>query len=110
MTPELEKYWKAVQERVCKVCIDSDPLGNGVCRISEASMCGVKEYFPKIVKIVLSVKSDKMDDYIIALRENVCKECRETPDGVCELRNSVECALDRYYPLIVQAIESVNIS
>lgn len=110
MTLELEKYWKAIQETVCKVCIDSDPFGNGVCRISEASMCGVKEYLPKIVKVVLSVKSNKMDDYITALRENVCRGCRETPDGVCDLRNSVECALDRYYPLIVQAIESVNIS
>ncbi len=108
MTPELEKYWQVVQNVVCRVCIDSDPFGNGVCRVSEDSMCAVKMYFPKIVNIVLSVKSDKMDDYIIALRENVCKECRETPDGVCELRNSVECALDRYYPLIVQAIESVN--
>lgn len=108
MTPKLEKYWRAVEQMVCKVCIDSDPLGNGVCRISEASVCGVKEYFPKIVQIVLSIKSDKMDDYIMALRENVCKECRETPDGVCELRNSVECALDRYYPLIVQAVESVK--
>lgn len=108
MTPEIEKYWQAVQQMVCRVCIDSAPSGNGICRVSEMSMCGVKEYFPKIVKIVLSIKSDKMDDYIIALRENICKECRETPNGVCELRDSVECALDRYYPLIVQAIESVK--
>ena len=108
MMPELEKYWHAVQNTVCKVCIDSDPYGNGICRVSEMSMCGVKEYFPKIANIILSIKSDKMDDYILALRENICKECRETPAGVCELRNSVECALDRYFPLIVQAIESVN--
>ncbi len=108
MVPEIEKYWRAVQNTVCKVCIDSDAYGDGICRISEMSMCGVKEYFPKIVDIVLSVRSDNMDDYIISLRENICKDCRQTPDGICELRNSVECALDRYFPLIVQAIESVK--
>jgi len=108
MTPELEKYWHAVQNTVCKVCIDSDPYGDGICRISEMSMCGVKEYFPKIVNIVLRIKSDNMNDYIIALRENICKECRETPDGVCELRNSVVYLSIGSNLLIVQAMESVK--
>jgi hypothetical protein len=48
MTPELEKYWLAVQNIVCKVCIDSDPYGNGVCRISEKSMCGLRNIFQKL--------------------------------------------------------------
>jgi hypothetical protein len=43
------------------------------------------------------------------LRKNVCSECRhQSSDGTCSLRRSLDCGLDRYFPLVIEAIEEVN--
>jgi hypothetical protein len=103
----LEMYWEAVQERVCKHCIDSDRKGN--CRLSANEECGVKVHFPAIVETVLAVQNDRLDPYVKSLRDNVCASCRhQSADGTCVIRNHVDCALDRYYPMIVEAIEAVS--
>lgn len=114
MGPNVENYWwesiplgQAAQQRVCAKCVDGDRLGN--CLLSARETCGLKTYFPQIVKAVLSVQSDKLDPYVTALRRNVCSECRnQSFDGTCSLRRSLDCGLDRYFPLIVEAIEEVN--
>ena len=103
----LEQYWNAVREKVCVNCIDSDGQGN--CRLSGHQQCGVQLYFPQIVKAVLSVKSERMDPYVEALRGSVCRDCRyQSENGTCALRKSLDCGLDRYFPLVVEAIERVK--
>ncbi|MBI4547925.1 MAG: hypothetical protein HY707_08095 [Ignavibacteriae bacterium] len=103
----IEYYWQAVQEKVCKKCIDGD--GRGICRLSGIDECGLKLHFPKILDTVLSVTSDTMEPYIEALRKNVCSQCKhQSPDGKCSFRASVDCGLDRYFPLIVETIEEVH--
>ena len=53
-----------------------------------------------------STNSDDIRDYIRAIREQVCSVCQEqTADGECETRRQVQCALDAYLLLIVDAIE-----
>ena len=102
----MEQYWSAIQDRVCPKCIDGDGAGN--CRLPLDQSCAVQEFLPQIVQSVTSIRSDRYDDYVEALRKNVCAQCTEqTPEGICRRRNSVECALDRYYGLILQVIENV---
>jgi hypothetical protein len=104
---ELYEYWQEVKQRVCMKCIDSDGYGN--CLINPSIDCALELYFPRIVEVVSSVKSDSVDVYVQALRKKVCGECRyERDDGTCPLRTEVECALDRYFPLVIQAIEEVD--
>lgn len=103
----LEQYWEAVREKVCANCIDSDGFGN--CRLSGIQECGIKMHFPRIVDAVLSVKSERIDTYVEVLRRIVCTECRnQSADGRCSLRDHIDCGLDRYFPLVVEAIEEVQ--
>ena len=50
-----------------------------------------------------------MEIYIRELRLITCAECGyQTVTGNCRLREDVDCALDRYFPLIIEAIEAVD--
>lgn len=102
------KYLEEIQARICPKCIDGDGKGN--CLISHGAECAVKVFFPQIVEAVHSAHSTSMEAYESALREKVCGVCsHQASDGKCTLRNDVECALDRYFPLIVQAIEELDV-
>ena len=107
MEHTLDEYWNAVQRRVCLKCIDGD--GHGDCRLGTADECALKAYFPKIVETVLAVRSSDIEPYVHRLRRNVCTECRhQSVNGNCLLRNEVDCALDRYFPMVAEAIEDVH--
>lgn len=103
-----QKYLEEIQALICPKCIDGD--GNGNCLISHDSECAVKRFFPQIVQTVRSTYSTSMEAYESALREKVCGVCvHQARDGKCVVRNDVECALDRYFPLIVQVIENLDV-
>ena len=105
---EINRYWEAVQTNVCAHCIDSDR--KGACRLDANAECGLKRYFPSIVDTILSVQCDSLGPYVKALRENVCAVCEyQAVDGACLVRTEVDCGLDRYFPKIVESIESINI-
>jgi hypothetical protein len=105
---EVNKYWEAVQSNVCSHCVDSG--ADGICRLAGESECGLKRYFPAIVDTVLSVQSDNLGPYVKALRENVCSICEhQSKNGACLVRTEVDCGLDRYFPMIVENIESLRI-
>lgn|SRR3990167_6877203 len=102
-----EQYWSAVQFKVCVNCIDSD--GHGNCRLSGEEECGLKAHFPKIIEAILSVRDHRIEPYIESLRTNVCASCRhQTPDGTCSFRSRLNCGLDRYFPLIIEAVEDIR--
>ncbi len=103
-----DEYWQAVERRVCAKCVDSYRYGK--CRLTSEEACRLKMHFPRIVETILSVRSDKLEPYIEALRLHVCADCKhQSPDGTCMFRASVDCGLDRYFPMVVEAIESVRV-
>lgn len=107
MEPTVERYWHAVQHNVCSKCIDGD--GYGRCRLSAEDECGLTLHFSGIVETVLGTQSHEMELYIEALRQNVCVYCRHrSPDGTCSYRSRLDCGLDRYFPMIVDAIEGLQ--
>lgn len=100
----LEQYWTAVQQRVCTKCIDGDRYGE--CQLPLQFKCALKENFPKVVHVVQTTKSENILDYIAALRLSVCSKCPEqTANGTCYVRNLLDCPLDHYFPIIIEAIE-----
>ncbi len=102
-----EQLWQALQGRVCVKCLDGD--GQGACRIGRNGFCALKEYFPAIVEVVSQVQSVSILPYEEQLRLKVCSRCKEqSPEGRCMLREHVDCALDRYFPLIVEVIEETQ--
>lgn len=103
----MENYWSAVQDKICRKCIDGDGRGN--CRLPAGQPCALQEFLPQIVDTVTTTRSDRFEDYVKALRKNVCAECAEqSADGVCLRRNVVECALDRYYGHVLDVVEHVR--
>ncbi|HUN65021.1 MAG TPA: hypothetical protein VMW43_02900 [Bacteroidota bacterium] len=104
---QIDEYWNLLQNRICRRCVDGD--GTGACRLPADEVCPLYHYLPRIVATVLSVESASIDAYIDMLRNNVCSVCDALDhDAVCRKRNELACALDRYYPLVVEIIESVR--
>lgn len=104
---ELQRYWQVIQKKVCPRCLDGD--GHGACRLPVGEECALKSFLPQVVMTVADIKSNSIETHIDALRRQVCTLCEhQSPDMVCSKRSHLECALDRYYPLVVEIIELVR--
>lgn len=104
----LERYMGAVKYKVCSTCIDSD--GRGACRLNGEKPCALTLYFPKTIETILSVQSNKLEEYVRALRSNVCAACKhQSPNGTCLIRQHIDCGLDRYFPMIIEIVEDVRV-
>ncbi len=105
-----QRYLEEVLGRVCPRCIDRDGEGGGECRLSADAECMIRRFFPQIVEAVRSVYSTSMEPYVVALREKVCRTCLTPGESACAVRDDVECALDRYFPMIVETIEEMDLA
>lgn len=104
---DYESYRQAIRKKVCDHCIDL--AEGGKCTLTGDRQCGVELYLEKIVDVVHSIKSPHLGDYVQALRNQVCAFCKnQNPDGTCRLRGETDCGLDRYFALVVEAIEEVD--
>ena len=104
---ELQQYWQAIQKNICPRCLDGD--GDGNCRLPVREECALKSFLPQIVMTVANVKSDSIEAYVAALRRHVCILCdHQASDMSCMKRTDLECALDRYFPILVEIIETVR--
>lgn len=96
-----------VRNRICRLCTDRDPAGE--CGLEEPSACALFRLFPQVAKAIQSVTSNDICVYIDAIRANVCSVCHDQAfDGSCETRQMVQCALDAYLLLVVDAIEEAT--
>ena len=106
--PTEQEYWDALQAKVCVKCVDGD--GKGECRIAGGTACALQAYLPQIIQTINSVYSHSIVPYEEQLREHICSACvHQSADGHCQVRKDVACALDRYFPLIVQVIEETQL-
>lgn len=96
---------EAIRKKVCGVCLDHE--SSDVCEITKEDQCAIERFLPEIIETATSVNSDKIDDYVSALRASVCRACRPNGEMECSVRDSAECILDRYFVLIIEAIEEV---
>ncbi len=96
-----------VRNRICRVC--SDRKVDGTCGLEEPAGCALFRLFPQVAEAIQSTDSDDIQDYINAIRRNVCAVCvAQDSDGSCGLRQQVQCALDAYLLLVVEAIEEAT--
>ena len=102
-----EQLETVVRERICSVC--SDRTVEGECGREEPSSCALFRLFPEVAKAITNTQSDDIRDYVEAIRHGVCSVCRsEWADGSCDNRAQVQCALDAYLMLVVDAIEEAT--
>jgi hypothetical protein len=98
-------YTEAIRRQVCGVCLDS--RDDRSCSLT-GRVCAIEAHLPGIVGAVLATSSRRMDDYYEAIRAQVCPGCHQDQQGLCMLRNASDCALETYLPLVVDAIEAVD--
>jgi hypothetical protein len=102
-----QAYLDAIRRRVCSVCLDQ--RDDGTCHLAGRRLCAIEAHIPRIVEAVMAIDSSRMDEYVDAIKAQVCSDCRhENLDGSCMFRERGECALWTYLPLVVGAIEEVR--
>jgi hypothetical protein len=105
-----ERYWaylEALRRRVCSVCLDT--ADDGTCGLAANRVCAIEQHLPRLVDTILSVTSQRMDEYVSAVEAAICGRCTEQDErGFCRLRQKGDCALSIYLPLVVDAIEEVQ--
>jgi hypothetical protein len=107
MERSVQELESIIRDRICGVC--SDRLANGHCGLENPSSCALFRLFPQVARAINATNSDNIDDYVRAIRRNVCSVCEEQEaDGSCEQRRQVQCALDAYLILIVGVIEEAT--
>lgn len=102
----MELFWEPLRQRVCAKCIDGDGKGN--CRLPQGEVCALEAFLPELVTIVSTVKTDSYQKYVEALRATICAQCNHQVEGKCNKRETLECALDRYFPVVLEVIETVK--
>jgi len=99
-------YLDAIRRHVCSVCLDQ--RDDGSCRLPGARVCAIEGHLPRLVEVLASVQSRRVEDYEQAIRSQLCTTCEgEDRSGHCAYRQSGECALWTYLPLVVDAVEEV---
>lgn len=93
-----------LRQKICAICVDRN--ADGTCTLNQQHECALFDRLPRIVRAISRVSSNKIDDYVTAIREDVCVDCiHQALDGSCSLREEVRCVLDRYLLLIIGALE-----
>ncbi len=107
MDRSFEELEAIVRNRICSVCTDRTAAGE--CALESPSSCALFRLFPQVAQAIQSVASDDIQPYIDAIRRSVCSVCAQAEqDRYCEARQQVQCALDAYLVLVVDAIEEAT--
>jgi hypothetical protein len=107
-TDSTDTYWEAIRGRACAACLDA--ADDGSCGL-RGRLCSLAAQLPAIVKAIASVESSRMDEYVQAIEDHVCRRCQEQDAaGNCRLRDDGQCALYTYLPLVVDAVEEVKLA
>lgn len=102
----IDLYAEAIRSKVCSVCLDR--TGRGICGLGSWDDCALNRFLKDIIIVVNSIQSNSMHDYVQELHNIICASCTDNPTGKCGLRETEECPLDRYFPLVVEAVQEVN--
>jgi len=107
MERSLAEIEAIVRNKICGVC--TARTVDGECGLASPETCALFRLFPEVANAIRSVQSNEINPYIEAIRRNVCSICTEqAADGSCETRQQVQCALDAYLVLVVDAIEEAT--
>jgi hypothetical protein len=99
----MESFLEEIRSNVCSHCIDANEMGR--CTLPSESRCPMELYPKMIVRAIGTVHSDKYPEYVSALRTHVCRHCTYGSLEDCALRTQLDCALDRYYPMVIDVVE-----
>ncbi|HPN37804.1 MAG TPA: hypothetical protein PL041_05330 [Melioribacteraceae bacterium] len=101
-------YKNALKKHVCTICCDSDIKGR--CTLNEEEHCAIELYTDEIVDVIHKNNDKPFEEIQQALRNTICAKCKtRSEDGCCYLREDANCSLDRYFYLIVDIVNKVDL-
>ena len=107
MKPAMDELEATIRRRVCAVC--RERTAEGICGRDEPIRCSLFALFPLVVEAVMATESENAQDYVDAIRENVCSVCIDQRlDGSCPQREEAACSLDGYLSEVIAAIEEAT--
>jgi hypothetical protein len=99
-----ERVTDHLRERICQVCIYQ--TAGGGCSLTKDLACPILTRVDLIIEVVRQIDDDRIDPYVDKLRDTICVDCRmQDAEGKCLMRDAADCALDDYFPLIVEIVE-----
>ena len=107
MRRSLEELELIIRNRICNVCTSRTVSGD--CGLENPASCALFQLMPQVAQAIDSVESEDIQVYLDAIRGQVCSICADQDAaGHCETRQQVQCALDAYLVLVVEAIEEAT--
>ena len=95
-----------LRKRICPDCKYREAEGG--CGPDAPDKCKLFELFPLVAQAILTTESERLEDYLQAVDENVCAVCvNHSLDGTCPRRGNT-CALDGQLAAIVDAINEAT--
>jgi hypothetical protein len=94
--------WESVRMGVCRRCIDGDAMGE--CRLPNDEVCPLEVNFEAISKTIAAANKYSLESIARDVRGSVCPRCVYGTSERCAKRDSLECALERYMPVIVERV------
>lgn len=104
--PYRDIYEEALRRYVCSRCIDFGE--DGLCHGPDPAGCAIFRFLPELVEIAKRLQDPKIEPYVEELRRHICVNCRQSAEGRCPLRDALDCGLERYLPLVLDAIEEAE--
>ena len=105
--PSMEQYREAIEKRVAAACMDR--TDDGKCNPPEGRVCALEFDIPAVIQAVRAVRSNRIDEYSDSIRNVVCVHCVNRDEhGECYFRDHMECCLDNFLSLVVDAVEELE--
>ena len=95
------KIEEELRRRVCPKCVLV--ARDGSC--AAPFTCQLFASLDEVIEIISGVRDYSMEPYQERLRKLLCSHCVMDSRGHCARSEHLSCALDLYYPLIVEIIE-----
>jgi hypothetical protein len=102
----INEYVEAIRTRVCVECIYR--TGRGICGDGRWEDCALNRYLSDVIDVVNTVKEKNAEASMAEFHRRICDRCKAATGGVCAIRTEAECALERYFPQIVEAVCEVD--
>lgn len=109
----MQDYLEAVHRRLCSACEHAIFMNGGEfarCGLPSFRACPVETYLPQAITEIEMIESPWMQDYMIVLKEKICRLCKLSNSYPCDAVQQATCFLDRHFALVGEAIEEVRLS
>jgi hypothetical protein len=90
---------------ICPVC--TERRADGSCGLERIDECPITTHLDSLVYAAVTIQSPRMDEYVGALRKDICPTCRHRtlPSDRCEIRGEGHCALDSFLEPALEVVD-----